>query len=165
MGSRARGDAATLAGLTVRPATVSDLVEVSSLEQRCYSDPWPGTAFAALPDNPNVFFSVARGVDGVLAGYVVGWHVMNEGELANLAVEPLARRHGVGRILLDAMLADATRRNVDRVFLEVRESNAAARRLYAARGFEQVGRRRNYYRSPQEDALILRLDSARPATQ
>ena len=158
MGSGARGDSSTLTGLRIRPATTDDLAEVSSLEHRCYSDPWPGSAFAALPRNPDVFFAVARGVDGVLHGYVVGWHVMNEAELANLAVEPVARRNGVGRKLLDAMLDDAVRRNIDRVFLEVRESNAAARQLYVARGFEQVGRRRKYYRSPEEDALILKIE-------
>ena len=132
--------------------------DVVSLEQRCYADPWPGAAFASLPENPNVFFSVARAADGALAGYVVGWHVMNEAELANLAVDPSARRHGVGRILLDAMLDDAARRSIDRVFLEVRESNAAARQLYAMRGFEHVGRRKKYYRSPEEDALILKME-------
>lgn len=143
---------------------MDDLADVSSLEQRCYADPWPGTAFASLPENPSVFFSVARGVEGALAGYVVGWHVLNEAELANLAVEPLARRHGVGRILLDTMLADAAKRDVDRVFLEVRESNAAALQLYAARGFEQVGRRKKYYRSPIEDALILKIEPLNSST-
>ena len=143
----------------MHPATTEDLAEVSALERRCYADPWPGAAFAALPDNPNVFFAVARsGVDRLLAGYVVGWHVLNEAELANLAVEPSARRRGIGRLLLDAMLKDADQRNIDRVFLEVRESNAAARELYATHGFEEVGRRKKYYRSPDEDALILRRE-------
>jgi len=156
MGSGARG-AATLAGVIVRPALVDDVAEVAAMERRCYADPWPAAAFTSLPENPSVFFAVARsGVDGQLSGYVVGWHVMDEAELANLAVEPAARRRGVGRLLLDHMIDDAAGRGAARLFLEVRESNDAARRLYASRGFEEVGRRTKYYRSPDEDALILR---------
>ena len=156
MGSRA-WSVATLAGLIVRPASEDDVVEVAAMERRCFADPWPAAAFTSLPENPRVFFEVARsGMDGQLSGYVVGWHVMDEAELANLAVEPAARRRGVGRLLLDRMLDDARERGTTRVFLEVRESNEAARRLYASRGFAEVGRRKSYYRSPAEDALILR---------
>lgn len=159
MGGSARAGAPTLGGIVVSPARTDDLAEVSALERQCYSDPWPAAAFASLPDNPNVFFAVARSrVEGLLAGYVVGWHVMDEAELANLAVDPQARGRGIGRLLLDAMLADARSRATARVFLEVRESNAAARQLYASRGFDEVGRRKKYYRSPEEDALILRRE-------
>lgn len=142
--------------MLLRGATAADLPEVVALERACYGDPWPATAFAALPDNPNVFFALAREQRGMLAGYVVAWYVMDEGELANLAVAPTLRGRGVGRALLDVMLEDAARRGTEHVFLEVRESNGWARKLYGARGFEEVGRRRGYYRSPVEDALILR---------
>jgi ribosomal-protein-alanine N-acetyltransferase len=128
------------------------------MERSCYGDPWPASAFAALPENAQVFFAVARDEarDDQLVGYVIGWYVLDEGELANLAVAPDARRRGIGRSLLDAMLDDAASRAVSRVFLEVRESNQAARHLYAQREFEHIGRRKRYYRSPVEDALILR---------
>lgn len=156
MGSGARGSA-TITGVIVRPALMADVTEVAALERRCYAEPWPAAAFRSLPENPSVFFEVARaGVDGPLSGYVVGWHVLDEAELANLAVEPAARRCGVGSFLLDRMIDDAAGRGCARLFLEVRESNHAARRLYASRGFEEVGRRTKYYRSPDEDALILR---------
>jgi [ribosomal protein S18]-alanine N-acetyltransferase len=81
---------------------------------------------------------------------------MDEGELANLAVAPDLRGQGIAGALLDAMLSDASRRGITQVYLEVRESNTAARHLYAARGFGEIGRRKSYYRSPTEDALILR---------
>jgi [ribosomal protein S18]-alanine N-acetyltransferase len=156
MGSHARQAAASLRVRSIARATSADLPEVVAMERACYADPWPASAFATLPDNPNVYFAVARGVHGRVIGYVVGWYVVDEGELANLAVAPDVRRQGMGRALLDAMLADAMARGTKELYLEVRESNAAARRLYHALEFEEVGRRTGYYRSPQEDALILR---------
>lgn len=139
-----------------RPATIADLPEIIELEHVCYGDPWPATAFATLPENPRVYFAVAREDGRSLAGYVVAWYVMDEGELANLAVAPSERGRGIGGALLDAVLGDAASRGIAKLFLEVRESNDSARKLYEARGFEEVGRRKQYYRSPSEDALILR---------
>jgi ribosomal-protein-alanine N-acetyltransferase len=91
-----------------------------------------------------------------VVGYVVAWYVLDEAELANLAVHPDLRHQGVGQALLDAMLNDASARGTSQVYLEVRESNVAARQLYGTRGFEEVARRKRYYRTPTEDALILR---------
>src|SRR5437867_3278075 len=159
MGSGARSGAPALSEIVLRKATTADLPEVAALERACYGDPWPATAFASLPHNDQVFFAVARNDgrrEGRLVGYVVAWYVMDEGELANLAVATDDRRQGVGRALLDAMLSDAASRGTSQVFLEVRESNVAARQLYAGREFEEIGRRKRYYRSPTEDALILR---------
>ena len=141
----------------LQEATNADLPEVLALERSCYRDPWPASAFSALPDNSRVFFRVTRDEEnGSVIGYVIAWFVMDEGELANLAVAPGYRRRGIGSALLDATLTDASARGVGQLYLEVRESNHAARRLYASRKFEEVGRRKQYYRSPQEDALILR---------
>jgi [ribosomal protein S18]-alanine N-acetyltransferase len=156
MGSRARSHPGRLIRVKLRAATLDDLRAVSALEQVCYADPWPDSAFQALPGNPQVFFQVAEGADGEITGYVVAWYVLDEGELANLAVAAARRRSGLGKVLLDAMLTDARRRSISEVYLEVRESNVAARQLYAANHFVEVGRRRGYYRSPVEDALILR---------
>jgi [ribosomal protein S18]-alanine N-acetyltransferase len=156
MGSHTRPAAARLSAPTIERATSADLPEVVAMERECYSDPWPASAFAVLPDNPRVYFAVARGLRGRVIGYVVGWYVIDEGELANLAVAPDDRRSGTGRALLDAMIADAMARGTKELYLEVRESNAAARRLYHSLEFEEVGRRKAYYRSPTEDALILR---------
>ena len=137
-------------------ATAADVSEVAAMEQVCYSDPWPESAFMGIHENPAVHFSVARDPKGGLAGYVVAWFVADEGEIANLAVQPGQRRRGVGRALLDAVLTDAASRGTSTLYLEVRESNTAARELYGSRDFVEVGRRKRYYRSPQEDALILR---------
>lgn len=157
MGSGARSGSSALGGLVLRNALPADIAEVVALERACYADPWPASAFASLPDSTRVFFAVARrAARAPIAGYVVAWYVMDEGELANLAVAPEARGLGIGSALLDGMLSDASARGTRLIYLEVRESNAAARQLYARRGFEEVGRRKGYYRSPTEDALILR---------
>ena len=156
MGSNARPRPPALAAVTLRRAQGGDLVEVGALERACYADPWPSSAFSSLPDNDQVFFAVARNGEGRLVGYVIGWYVLDDGELANLAVAPDSRSAGIGATLLNAILEDAKSRGISQLFLEVRESNAAARRLYAARGFEEIGRRKGYYRMPTEDALILR---------
>lgn len=159
MGSDTRPIPADLTGYVLTSATAADVPEVVALEAECYPDPWPVTAFAALPANERVFFQVARADErggSRLLGYVIGWFVMDEGELANLAVTPEARGRGIGRAMLQSLIDDATRRGVGDLYLEVRESNAAARGLYLAFGFEEIGRRRGYYRRPVEDALVLR---------
>jgi len=156
MGSNTRSGAPALNAPVLSRATAADLPEVIALERICYGDPWPASAFASLPENARVFFTVARDVGRALWGYVVAWYVMDEGELANLAVAPAVREQGIGRALLDSMLDDARSREIAQIYLEVRESNFAARQLYASRGFEEVGKRKGYYRTPKEDALILR---------
>lgn len=95
-------------------------------------------------------------VDGGVAGYVIARHVAYEGEILNLGVHPERRRAGVARALVEHVLRALGALGVESVYLEVRESNAAARRLYQGLGFREVGRRRGYYRRPMEDALLLR---------
>ena len=84
--------------------------------------------------------------------------VAHRREIANLAVVPTARRRGVARALLEAIVAEARESRIVRLFLEVRESNAAARTLYASAGFAPIARRARYYRKPVEDAIVLRLE-------
>lgn len=94
-----------------------------------------------------------------IAGYVVALDAADEGEILNLAVAPDGRRNGLGRALVEQVLEALMARGVRQVYLEVRESNAPARGLYAAQGFKEVGRRKEYYRRPVEDAVVLRLDA------
>lgn len=81
-----------------------------------------------------------------------------EWEIENIVVAPKVRRKGIGRQLVDALLAAAGETNSESVFLEVRESNAAARKLYESAGFQQNGRRKSYYSDPPEDAILYRKD-------
>jgi ribosomal-protein-alanine N-acetyltransferase len=92
-----------------------------------------------------------------IVGYMIGREAAGTGEVLNLAVDPPFRRRGLARSLLEHGLVALRRRGADEVFLEVRASNDSAQALYRSRGFEQVGTRAAYYRSPVEDALVLRL--------
>ncbi len=143
--------------MRIEPAVVEDVPRVAAIEQLAFSDPWPATAFAELLGREYLLFLVAREDAGTpVVGYVVAIFAGGEGEVANLAVAPEFRGRGVGAGLVDEIVGEATRRAVEGLYLEVRESNAEARGLYGSRGFKEVGRRRGYYRRPAEDALILR---------
>jgi [ribosomal protein S18]-alanine N-acetyltransferase len=137
-------------------ARADDVAAISEIERAAFSDPWSARSFRDALEHPAVYFGCARSDAGDVQGYVVAWFVADEGEIANLAVAPEAWGGGIGRALLDAALDEAASRNVESVYLEVRDSNARARRLYQSRGFEEVGRRKGYYRRPVEDAIVLR---------
>ena len=143
------------AAVSIRPAAPADVPAVAALAALCFSDPWPVFGFQAELDNPDSLFLVAENPDG-LAGFAVARCLSPEGEILDLAVAPAGRRQGVGGALLDALLAALARRDVHAVFLEVRASNTAALALYAARGFSQCGRRKNYYTRPVEDAILMK---------
>jgi ribosomal-protein-alanine N-acetyltransferase len=127
---------------------------VHAIEQAAFSDPWPLRDFRECVAS-DVVFLVAAVPEGV-AGYVIAQDAADEGEILNLAVATARQRGGIGRALVEGVLAALAERGAERIFLEVRESNAAARALYAALGFKEVGRRSRYYRRPVEDAIVLR---------
>lgn len=140
----------------IRAAEERDLPAIHALEVASFADPWPMAGFRELLDQSHVTFEVVESAAGALLGYCIVLRAADEAEVANLAVQPRARRTGIGRALLERFLARAARDGVRTVYLEVRESNAAAQALYAAHGFVQAARRRGYYRKPDEDALVLR---------
>lgn len=150
---------------TVQPARLLDVPAIVEIERAVFSDPWSAQSFREALGHPAVYFSCACRDDGDVLGYVVAWFVADEGEIANLAVARAAWGAGIGRALLDAALLEAVSREVTAVYLEVRESNERARRLYESRDFEQVGRRRGYYRRPVEDAIVLRWTVGRNTTR
>lgn len=120
--------------------------------------PFTEAEFASLLAAPGVF------VLGDATGFALGRVAADEAELLTVAVAPAARRRGRGRHWLRAFEAEAARRGAETGFLEVAEKNAAARALYAAEGWAEVGRRRGYYALPgggRSDALVLRKCLAR----
>ena len=136
--------------------------EVLEIERSSFSDPWTADAFTAGLELHHMHFLVAewsgeRG-SGTLAGYVVALVLGSEIEIANLAVHAGGRGRGVGGALLDEVIRHAGSSGCAAMYLEVRDSNAAARALYHSRGFAVVGRRKRYYRHPVEDALVLKRE-------
>ncbi|HET7598909.1 MAG TPA: ribosomal protein S18-alanine N-acetyltransferase [Gemmatimonadales bacterium] len=154
------GSAPTDAPWRIRPAVPADAPALAAIERRAFGDPWSEASFREAIKASWTFGLVVETAESVVA-YLIGREAAGTGEVLNLAVDPPYRRRGLARALLDTALGVFQRRGADEVFLEVRESNAAARSLYGERGFEPVGTRRAYYRNPVEDALVLRL-SLRP---
>ena len=139
------------------PMDKSHLDAVAALEQQCITPPWPRAMLEEELYNPNVSMVVAEGEDGTVLGYGEIGVVLDEGCLEKIAVDPAYRRQGVAEAILSAFLRFG-QANLAFLTLEVRASNEPAIALYEKLGFEQVGRRKNYYRNPREDALILRKE-------
>ena len=156
----------------IRLATPADVPSIMHLERSCASAAhWTEQQYRRLfesggaerivlvADGPVHSGPDANAPDsgcGIL-GFLVARHLAPEWELENLVVAPAARRQGLGKQLLHALLAVARDSNSHSVFLEVRESNVAARSLYEKTAFAQAGRRTAYYKDPAEDALLYRF--------
>lgn len=138
----------------VRPMTVQDMEEVSRLEHMCFSESWSDNLIRSGLDSRLDTYFVYQD-HGYILGYSVIRVLADEGEIQRIAVYPECRRQGIARKLMDAMVSFSRSRGVRSIALEVRESNAGARKLYEAYGFRQEAVRRGYYRSPQEDAVIM----------
>lgn len=136
---------------------ISDVAAIAELEKACFSDPWSYDSIASELVNPLSYWLVAE-VDGVVAGYVGSQSVLDAADMMNIAVSPDYRRRGIGQALVNELVAYLSQNKVIALLLEVRVSNEPAITLYERMGFEQVGRRPNYYRNPREDALILRKE-------
>ncbi len=142
--------------LRIVPMTARRLSAVAELERVCFpADPWSENLFRAALENPGAAVLLAE-EDGALLGYAVLSTVLDEGNLDNIAVAPDCRRRGVADALLSALTAFG-RARLACLMLEVRASNAPAIALYEKHGFQAVGRRKNYYDAPREDAILMTL--------
>ena len=131
--------------------------QVAALEKMCFCDPWSENSVASELENPLSRWLVAVEGEQVL-GYVGSQTVLDESDMMNLAVDPAFRRRGIARALVLALIEQLREMGSRQLTLEVRASNESAQALYAQLGFERVGRRKNYYLNPREDALILRKE-------
>ncbi len=166
----------------IRPATPADVEEVAAIEALAFSNPWNAKTFRTLLGRSRALVLVAEeeagsgrpetagsqggraagsrdealgGPGPVIIGYAVVWWVLEQGELANIAVLEGHRGRGIGSLILDRVLEEVRERGVESLFLEVRISNETAHGMYLSRGFTQVAIRADYYRNPREDARIL----------
>ena len=138
------------------PMTADHLEELEKLERICFSRPWSRKMLAEELENQCAAFLVAEdSVSGRVLGYAGLMVVADEGYITNVAVFPEYRRQGIAAQILQVFLQFAAANHLAFLTLEVRPSNAAAIALYQGFGFEEVGRRKNNYDLPKEDALIL----------
>ena len=137
----------------------SHVAQVAGLERICFHDPWSEQSIAGELKNPLSLWLVAVEDDRVI-GYVGSQTVLGWTDIMNVAVHPDHRRKGVAEALLRALMERLRQNKCESLTLEVRASNAGAIALYEKLRFTEVGRRKNYYRNPKEDALILRLEFA-----
>lgn len=144
-----------MSGIKLLPMAPAHVAQVAALERLCFADPWSERSIAAELQNPLSCWLVAE-EGGQVLGYAGSQAVLDEADVMNVAVQPEARRMGLGADLMRALMAALRQRGVGTLSLEVRVSNAPAIALYQALGFSEAGRRHRYYRHPVEDALILR---------
>ena len=138
------------------PMNAGHLEELERLEKLCFSRPWSRHMLAEELENQCAAFLVAEdGVSGKVLGYAGLLVMADEGYITNVAVFPEYRRSGVAAKLIEVFENFARGNRLAFLTLEVRPSNAAAIALYRRFGFQEVGRRKNYYDLPKEDALIL----------
>lgn len=130
------------------------VAQVAALEKLCFADPWSETSVASELDNPLSLWLIAE-EEGTVQGYVGSQTVMDETDMMNIAVHPDCRRRGIAAALIGELVNQLREHGSHVLRLEVRESNVPAIALYESMGFTQLGLRKNYYRNPKENALIL----------
>ena len=136
------------------------LDEVAELERICFSVPWSRNMLAEELENLLSAFLVALDEKNRVVGYAGLQVIVDEGYITNVAVRPECRRQGIAGKLLQVFLDFAKGNRLAFLTLEVRASNYDAIALYGSRGFRSVGRRKNYYEHPKEDAIIMTLEFA-----
>lgn len=136
--------------------TEADVAAVAELEKQCFSMPWSENSIRSELDNELSLWLVAED-QGVVCGYVGSQTVLDESDVMNVAVSESARGKGIGEALMRQLMVELSAIHSEKLTLEVRASNLPARGLYAKLGFSEVGVRKNYYRDPREDALILSI--------
>ena len=139
----------------IRKMEEKDISSVESIEKRFFSIPWSEKSFLDACMTPENIYLVAETEDGSIAGYCGLWTVLGEGNITNMAVAETYRKCGVGRKLMEAMEQEGRRMDVSIFFLEVRESNEAARHLYDSMGYTNIGTRKRFYERPVEDAIVM----------
>ena len=140
--------------MTIESMTVDDIAQVAEIERQIFSIPWSEKAFRDSMESDNTIYIVAKENDNV-AGYAGMYLSFEEGNITNVAVNPLSRRKGIGEKIVRDILNTAYEKGVRDVFLEVRETNSVAIALYEKIGFKEEGIRKNFYDKPRENALIM----------
>lgn len=145
--------------MEIIPMTAAHLEQVVELERVCFpQDPWSRRIFEDSLASENTSALIAQAPDGTVLGYLFFTAVLDEGGVDNIAVAPAVRRRGAGRALMEEFHRRAREMGLAFLLLEVRPSNQSAVSLYTKLGYEEIGRRKNYYERPKEDAIMMRLE-------
>lgn len=144
----------------IRPMTLADVDAVAAIEREVFTDPWPKSAFRELIREASRVNFVAIRPNGAVSGYILAQIAADELQIQNIAVAPDFRRQQLGAVLLRTAEAAGIARGALCSVLDVRTTNDAALGLYLSFGYRMIGRRKDYYRQPVCDALVLfrRLD-------
>ena len=136
------------------PMTIEHIPQIAALERACFSHPWSEAMLQNELWNDSAVIIVAEGQDGTVLGYAGLQTVLDEGYINNVAVAEAYRRQGVADEIIAAFVRFGQAK-LAFLTLEVRVSNTPAIALYAKHGFAEVGRRKNYYDDPKEDAVLM----------
>lgn len=145
----------------VRKMQPEDVPAVAALEAACFSEPWSEQAFMDALKQPEALMMTAIGMGNNPMGYCGIYLSADEGEITNVAVHPDHRKQGIADVILTEMLSEAWKRGAKNIYLEVRESNLPAQKLYEKHGFVSCGIRKNFYRKPTEHAIVMNCDLTR----
>ena len=141
----------------IRKMREEDITEVARLEKEIFSDPWSENAVReSMEQSQTLLLSALK--DGVLVGYLIVYYVLEDGEIARIAVESDFRRKGVASRLLKELAFICADNGVNKLLLDVRESNESAKAFYEKKGFVLDGVRKNYYTNPTENAILMSLE-------
>lgn len=140
--------------LTFSQIKESDAKELAMLDLKCFSVPWSEESFFREAKNPIANYVIAR-IDDKIVGYAGFWAVADEGQITNIAVLEEFRRQKIAHKMLLELIEKAKEKGIKTLSLEVRESNLAAINLYIGFDFKKVGIRKNYYKNPTENAVLM----------
>ena len=143
--------------MNIRRAIPDDAGAIAEMEEEYFSDPWHRRDIFTYICSEDSMSFVATDDSGVPIAYMLGRIIAPEGEIYRIAVKKEHRKRGVGYRLLSFALKTERGRGLECTFLEVRKSNAAAIALYRAHGFTEIGVRKNYYKGPTDDAIVMLL--------
>ena len=134
-----------------------DISTVAKAERECFATPWTEADLQKSLETNNTVFWLAK-LDGEFAGYISRMHSFETMDIITVCVLEQYRRHGIATALLSHLEAEAKAKGVERIFLEVRESNIVARALYEKNEYSFLNKRKQYYTHPTEDALVLQKE-------
>ncbi len=138
----------------ILPLLPRHISQIARIEQLCFSDPWSEALLESELEAPLARYFIYE-EDGQVLGYIGTRMIFDTCEIANVAVDPAHRRKGIAQTLYRALETECRQKGILQLDLEVRESNVGAQAFYRVCGFDVAGKRRNYYESPREDAILM----------